>query len=144
LHNHPLPICGRRKPFHWIERAVDWFGKADAVRDFVDEGCWPLETFTPEKLCLNQHCVKKRASVAKDCPCNPAAHVGRERVPDDVDFLLIQCVAILEETLVVVALVSKECPDKSTEGVYAEAQFEVVILRGAWWSLLEAPDITNL
>jgi hypothetical protein len=43
------------------------------------------------------------------------AHVGCERVPNDVDFLLIQCVTNLKETLVVVALVSKECPDKSAE-----------------------------
>ncbi len=81
------------------------------------------------KLCLNHHCVEKGASIGKDFSCNPAAHVSRERVPDDVDFLLIQCFTDLKETLVVVALVSEECPDKSAEGVYAQAQFKVVI----WW-----------
>ena len=47
-----------------------------------------------------------------NCPRNLAAHVGRESVPDDVDFLLMKCVTDLEETLVVVALVSEECPDE--------------------------------
>ncbi len=88
---------------------VDGFGKAGIVRNFVDEGCWPLETFAPAKLCLDQHHVEKVASVAEDCPHNPVAHSDRERVPDDVDFLLIQCVTNLKETLVVLALVSEEC-----------------------------------
>jgi hypothetical protein len=96
----------------------------------VDEGCWPFEVFALAKLCLNQHHVEKGATVGKDCPRNPVAHVGHERVPDDVDFLLIQCFTDLVETLVVVAFVSKECPDESAEGVYAQAQFKVVIWCG--------------
>ncbi len=96
------------------------------------------------KLCLDQHHVEKGASVGKDCPRNPAAQVGLERVPDDVDFLLIQCFTDLEETLVVVTFVSKECTNKSTEGVYAQVQFEVVIWWWAWWSLLAVPDFIEL
>ncbi len=97
------------------------FGKADVIRNFVDEGCWPLEMFAPAKLCLDQHRVEKGASFAEDCPCNPAAHVGCDRVPDDVDFLLIQHVTNLEETLVVAALLSEECPDKHAEGIDTQA-----------------------
>ncbi len=142
--NCPLPVHGCYKPFCQIEKAVEWFGIADIICNFVDDGCWPLETFPLAKLCLDQHHVEKRAFVAKDCPCNTVAHVGCERVSDGVDFLLIQCVTNLKETLVVVALVSKVCPDKSTEGVNAQAQLEVVIRQWAWWSLLAVPDIIKL
>jgi hypothetical protein len=85
----PLPVCGCDRPFHWIERAVSWFGKVDIIRNFLNEGCLSLETFAPAKLCLDQHGVEKGASLAEDCPRNLAAHVSCEIVPDDVDFLLI-------------------------------------------------------
>jgi hypothetical protein len=139
-----LSICCRKEPFHGVERAGNQFCEANVVHYLVDEGCWPFEMFALAKLCLNQHRVENRAFASKDCPRNPAAEVGRERVPDDVDFLLIQCFTDLKETLVVVTLISKECPDESAEGVYAQAQFKVVIWQWAWWSLSAALDFIKL
>jgi hypothetical protein len=65
---------------------------------------------SPE-LQFNQYGVEKGQSVAQDRPSNPPAHVGREGVSDDMDFLLVQRLAYFEQPIVIVAFVSKNGPD---------------------------------
>jgi hypothetical protein len=77
----------------------------------VDETCGPFELFAMAKLLFNQHSVEKKPSIAQDCPSNPSAHVGREGVSDDVDFLLVQRLAYFKQPFVIVAFVSKKGPD---------------------------------
>jgi hypothetical protein len=108
---HALSACACDDPLSWVERAVDWLCKSDIVHDFVDETCGPFESFATAELQFDQHSVEEGPSIAQDRPNSPSAHVGREGVLDDMDFLLVQRLAYFKQPFVIVAFVSKKGPD---------------------------------
>jgi hypothetical protein len=90
------PPRSPNKPLGWVERSINRLCKSNVIRNFVDQGRWPLKLFPLAELCFQKNCVEKRASIAQYCPCDAMANICCERFLNYMNFLQVQRLTYLE------------------------------------------------